>query len=156
MCIQDWQTVNEHHGNEHLPFSFSLLTVLSSSSFPVIIQHGLDTLFTSSSSWCVTLCHSSLFSPAFLIVTTSTFPLCHCCFVCFSSWVRASPCFLSCRYLLAAQPSSASELLQEPHRTWVLNIPASSSGKSSRSPSSQSPISIQLPIWSILAVNIAG
>lgn len=133
MCIQNWQTVNKHQGNEHVPSSFSVAE--DTQLFFLPYHPSVDRiLFTSSSSWCLTLCHRSLFSPAFPIIRTSTFPLYHCCFVCFSTWMRASTSFVSSRYMLAAQPSSVSELLQEPHRAQVLNIPAFSSRKSSRSP----------------------
>lgn len=125
--------------NISLPRSV-LVKILSSSSFPVIQAWTGYPLYLQLF-LCLTLCHSSLFSPAFPIIRTA-FPLYHCCFVCFSTWVRASTSFLSCRYMLSAQPC-VSELLQEPHRTQVLNIPTFSPRKGSRSPSVQSPISIQ-------------
>lgn len=141
MCFQNWQTVNKHQANEHLPSSFSVAE--GTQLFFLPCHPSMDRI-PSLPPALPGVSHSATvpFSPQqFLSLELPLYP-CTTCFVCFSTWLRASTSFLSCRYILAAQPSCLWAAAGASQNR-VLNIPTFSSRKSSGSPSIQSLISIQ-------------
>lgn len=142
MCVQSWQTVNKHQSNEHLPSLFSVaggtqlfflpchpsMDRIPSLPPALLVSHTLPT---------VPFSPQHFLSLELLLFLCSTVVL----FALAPGWEPAQAFWAAGTCWLPS--SSVSELLQEPHRTPVLNIPTFFSRKSSRSSSIQSPISIQ-------------